>query len=286
MGLSSLQLDAFHALAQTGSFTRAAARLHISQPAFSQRILNLEQELGTAVFVREKKGVRLTAAGGALLRYCQTREALEAEFLGQLNPDLPGKHTGTLRVAGFSSVNRSVILPALAGILREHEVTLHLLTRELTELPRLLRSGEADFVILDRAIDAPNVRSVPLGNEEYVLVEGRAYRGDPIYLDHDEDDLTTHRYLQAARKPTSGRRQYLDDIYGLLDAVREGLGRAVLPRHLTRSERGLRILNQSVVLQSPVVLNFHEQPFYSNLHKAIVSTLEERCGRILAGRAG
>src|SRR5688500_12937041 len=100
MPLSSHQLDAFYAVAQTGSFTKAAARLHITQPAVSQRILNLEEELETSLFVRERQKLRLTDAGSTLLRYCQTKDSLETELVGRLRASQGGALTGALRIAG------------------------------------------------------------------------------------------------------------------------------------------------------------------------------------------
>ena len=63
MSLSSLQIDAFLAVCETKSFTAAAAKLHITQSALSQRIKNLEDELGSTLFVRESTGVRTTDLG-------------------------------------------------------------------------------------------------------------------------------------------------------------------------------------------------------------------------------
>src|SRR3954468_17225402 len=115
MPLAAHQLDAFHAVAATGSFSSAAARLHVSQPALSQRIQQLETELKKRLFVRAKSGVTVTEAGSRLLRYCQVQRALERELLDDLTVDAPGQNqlelAGTVRIAAFSSVARSCVLP-------------------------------------------------------------------------------------------------------------------------------------------------------------------------------
>src|SRR3954452_21561821 len=120
MPLPAHQLDAFHAVAATGSFSKAATRLHVTQPALSQRIQQLESELKKRLFVRSPAGVTLTDAGSRLLRYCQVQRALEAELLGDLTVDGQAggelELSGTVRIAAFSSVARSCVLPAIAPL--------------------------------------------------------------------------------------------------------------------------------------------------------------------------
>ena len=65
------QLDAFVEIARRGNVSRAAEALFLSQPALSARLKSLETELGAALFVRTKRGVRLTDAGRAFLPYAQ-----------------------------------------------------------------------------------------------------------------------------------------------------------------------------------------------------------------------
>ena len=141
MALSSHQLDAFLAVAKHKSFSRAAERLHLTQSALSQRIMNLEAELGSALLVREPAGLRLTELGQRLLRYGLAKTALEEEFLAGASAAGQG---GVLRVGGFSTVTSSVLLPALAGVRRKFpSCQFELMSRELRDLPGLLASGAA-----------------------------------------------------------------------------------------------------------------------------------------------
>ena len=132
------------------NFTRASALLHITQSALSQRISKLEEDLGTTLFIRDRNSVRLTEAGHETLRFCRLNESAESELLGRLK-DPAGGFSGVLRIGGFSSVNRSLVLPALSGLMSAHPaLSIQLFTREIRELDALLKSSEADYILTSR----------------------------------------------------------------------------------------------------------------------------------------
>jgi DNA-binding transcriptional LysR family regulator len=276
MTLSSLNLDAFLACAQTGNFTRAAEKLHITQSALSQRVQNLESELETSLFIRGRSGIRLTEQGDELLRYCQARTAIEAEVVDRIKGLAADELTGVIRIGGFSSVMRSVILPSLAPLLVKYpRVKLELISRELRQLPELLKSGEIDFMVLDQNLNREDLETVHLGDELNVLVQKKNYKGEDIYLDHHENDEITFKYLRMRSTNRSSKieRRYLDDVYGLLDGVKLGLGRAVLPLHLVKEDPEISVIEKGRSLKVPVVLHYYRRPFYNKLHTAVVEAL-------------
>src|ERR1051326_5649581 len=73
-------LRAFIAVAEESSVTKAAARLHISQPPLSRHIRQLEEELGMTLFLRHRQGVKLTDAGAALLEKAKVLAAAASDF--------------------------------------------------------------------------------------------------------------------------------------------------------------------------------------------------------------
>jgi DNA-binding transcriptional LysR family regulator len=275
MALSSHHLEAFLSVARLLNFTQAAKQLNVTQSALSQRILNLEEELGTTLFIRERRGLLLTETANELLRYCTVKDALENEFLEKLKTRSQTELVGVVRVAGFSSVMRSLVLPSLAPIIKRFpNLRLELKTRELSELMPLLQKGEVDFIITDRKADRADVKTCALGVERAVLVEKKGYDGPEVYLDHDEFDSTTFGYFKVARKrPPRLERRYLDDIYGVLDGVKAGLGRAVISEHLVHKQNDLKILNPEVVLKTSLYLENFEQPYYSRLHEAVSAAI-------------
>ena len=86
MKLSGMLMEAFYQIAKTGNFTRAAAALHITQSALSQRIKQLEEELGVTLLIRERSGTVLTTEGERMLRYCQLQSTMEEEMLRDIRP--------------------------------------------------------------------------------------------------------------------------------------------------------------------------------------------------------
>jgi DNA-binding transcriptional LysR family regulator len=289
--LSSLYLDAFVAVAQTKNFSKAAEKLHITQSALSQRVLNLEGELESTLFIRDRVGILLTEMGHELLRYCQNKEALENEFLSQLQSKEKAELVGDVRIGGFSSVMRSVILPALSPFLKANpRIRLNLITRELRDLPDLLRRGEIGFMVLDHSLERHDLESIQLGFERNVLVQSVHHcsnnSSNNIYLDHDEEDQVTRNYLKLlGKKHSRVERRYLGDVYGLLDGVRQGIGKAVLPRHLIRDISDLSVLNPGVELTIPVMLHFYSQPYYTHLQQKVLESLRKNCPKILSNES-
>ena len=287
MSLSAAQLDAFSMVIRTGSFSKAAKKLFVTQSALSHRIKALEEELGTVLIIRLPVGLKVTPAGEMLIRYCEMRNALESECIQRISGALGKRQAeqlvGTVRVGGFSSVARSLILPALSEVLKLHPaLKIELLVRELRDLPSLLKKGEVDFVYLDHPVRRDAVVSEWLGNEENVLVErsdGPVFRD--VFFDHDTEDETTFKFIQLNeslfRAYFKGRlaRDYLDDIYAILDGVSFGLGRAVVPKHMVGERSNLRIFSEFQPLVVPVYLNYYRPPYMNTLHQALISHLRD-----------
>jgi DNA-binding transcriptional LysR family regulator len=277
MNLSSTQLEAFFAVAQNLSFTKAAAKLHLTQSALSQRIINLEKELELTLFIRDRAGLRLTEAALKLSRYCQQKNNLELEVLATLKPDDPQGVSGIARIGGFSSIMSSLVIPAMAHLTAQNKnVGLQLLTKEMSELLELLKRGEIDYVILDDRLEREELERVFLGTEKNVLVQHKKYKAENIYLDHDESDDVTLKYLKQAKlKSKEFKRQYVDDVHGLIQGVQHKLGKAVLPLHLIQEKSDFEILDKNQILEIQIYLYYYSQPYYSKLHDQVIKSLTQ-----------
>jgi len=272
MPISSSRLEAFLAVAQSLNFTKAARSLNITQSALSQRVLLLEEELETTLFVRDRAGLKLTEAALSLIRYCQMKNSLEEEFLGSLTSKVSNRLTGVIRIGGYSSVTASVIVPAISSLVRENpDLKVQTMSRELGELLPLLKRGEIDYMISDGRIDRDELERVLLGKERYFLAASTRRQCQDVYLYHDENDETTFQFLKLSKpKAIAIKRHYLGDIHSLIEGVKNGLGKAVLPYHLITREKDIKIIDSDRVLEVPVYLYFYSRPFYSKLHAEIL----------------
>jgi DNA-binding transcriptional LysR family regulator len=277
MKLAAHQLEAFYQTAQLKSFTRAAQVLAITQSALSQRIAHLEDDLEVTLFIRDPSGPILTTAGETLLRYYQISHSLESEVLSELKSNTQTL-SGVVRIAGFSSVLRSVIIPSLAPFLRANpHVQCEFRSYEVVDLYNVLRNAQADFVILDYHLQKPGVVEHLLGREEYVVIESARFStNENVYLDQGPHDNATESFFREQQKlPKNFRRTFMGDVYGIINGVELGLGRAVMSNHLLKGNNKVRKVRGYKKYFRDVTLNYYEQPYYSKLHQQIVAYLTQ-----------
>jgi DNA-binding transcriptional LysR family regulator len=158
----------FAAVAETLNFGRAAARLAISQPPLSRQIQALEQELGTPLFLRTPRGVRLTAAGRALIPEAR-RLLREAAALVDGARYLAEGGVGSLRI-GFISTASYNVLPRVLPEFHRRRPGIQLALQETTSDAQiaLLRDYELDVGLLVPPVVDAGFRYLPLMQEPLV----------------------------------------------------------------------------------------------------------------------
>ena len=274
MDLSNDLLRAFLTVHEQTSFTKAGKALMLSQSAISQKIARLEESLRVSLFVRGSEGLKLTSSGEKLLPFARQQLQMQESFLAQFDQDQVDLH-GNYRLAGFSSVVRSVLIPSLSGFLRNNPgVNIEFSSHEVVDLLDVLKRNKADAVITDYLPDLPGVETLQLGWEEYVLIESRKHNKIPdVYLDHGPHDNATESFFKFQGRKSSFRRGFMGDVYGILDAVKLGLGKAVMSKHLVAKDKEFKVIKCKKKYKRPIILCYLRQSYYSPIHAAIEDEL-------------
>lgn len=166
-------LNYFIAVAEQGGFTRAAAMLHVSQPALSQQIRQLEETLGVQLFDRSGRNTRLTDSGKVWLIYA--RRVLQGLAEGQraLN-DVEDLQRGTLRVAMMPTFTTYFMGPLAAAFYQRYpNITLDIQELAQDRMETLLLNDELDVGIAFEGSNSRDIVSQPLFSETLALVVGR-----------------------------------------------------------------------------------------------------------------
>jgi DNA-binding transcriptional LysR family regulator len=164
------QLEVVRAVAETGSFTAAARRLHVSQSAVSRQVLLLEEELREPLFLRLGRKVRLTDAGEALLQLSR-RVLTDIRETAAAIGDRQAALKGTLRLGGGMTVCLHVFPDLLKEYRRKHrEVEVKLTTGATPQLIERLRAGAIDAALLTLPVEGADLMQVRVMREELLLV--------------------------------------------------------------------------------------------------------------------
>jgi LysR family transcriptional regulator, transcriptional activator of the cysJI operon len=183
------QLRAFAAFARLSSFSGAAEDLHISQPAVSKHIADLERELGVLLVERRWRKAELTPAGAFLANHVLRAEAILAQAeLGVPEFRTPGRGSLTIVAAGVSG---TYLLPEVIAQFHEAHpgirVALELGTS--ARAVETLRSHRAELGVVGGFVAAPEIEAEPLLENEMIVVGPRRLAGRRLAR-HDLEALT------------------------------------------------------------------------------------------------
>ncbi len=163
------QLRYFVAIAEAGSFSRAAERLHVSQPPLSTQIRNLEQEIGTVLLARTNRGVALTSSGQVFYEEARAVLARLDNVRGKILQADRGD-VGVLTVGFVSIADYGVLPPALKSFRARFplvEVQLHELTTDAQI--RELRGSRLDLGLGLAPVEEPDLTFRSILREELIL---------------------------------------------------------------------------------------------------------------------
>jgi len=236
------QLSTLLALVSEGSFETAAARLHITPSAVSQRVKAMEQAAGR-VLVQRTTPVQLTGAGDTLLRYARQVELLEADTLRELRTN---QHEGGAFIVSLA-VNADSLatwfLEALTGLGDRLGVAFDLHREDQERTTKLLRAGTVMAAVTSTRDPVQGCISEALGHMRYRAVAtpdfaarwlpdgpdlttlGRA----PVVAFERNDDLQESFLRKHAGAGSSGRIHYIPTSNDFARAIVLGFGWGLLP---------------------------------------------------------
>ena len=203
------QLEMFRAVAEEGSFTRAAERLHVSQSAVSRQVQLLEDELGGRLLHRGKRATP-TAPGELLLRLAQRVQRDMQDVVGQIS-DTQELKRGTLTLAGGMTVCMHILPPLLKKYRTLYRgIDLRVVSASAETIQRLLRAHEIDLALLTLPVTAPDLEVVPVLKEEMVVVMGPSH---PLARQRSVDAPGLARFPLIFYEKGSNSRRVQDEVF-------------------------------------------------------------------------
>lgn len=251
MNISLRQLRIFEAVARHSSYTRAAEELHLTQPAVSMQVRQLEDEVGLPLFEKLGKQISLTEAGREVFHYSRSINGSLQEMEDVIE-SLKGVSGGRLSVAVASTVNYFAPRLLAAFHKRYPGIGLRLDVTNRERLVQQLQENTVDLVLMGQPPEAVDVLSEAFMDNPLVVI---AAPGHPL-ADKGQGQLPIERLADEVfvmREPGSGTRQAMERFFAeheipirhgmqmtrneaIKQAVRAGLGLSVVSEHTVELE--------------------------------------------------
>jgi DNA-binding transcriptional LysR family regulator len=286
-------LQTFVAVADERSFSRAARRLHRTQPAISQAIRRIEDELGDRLFDRSSRNGALTEAGTLLLDHAKRLLRMVSEAEAAVR-ELQQVRRGRV-VIGANEAAVHSLLPFVRDYASGHpQVTVEVRRLPSRRIAAELLDRSVDFGVMTFQPADTGLQSIPLGSDELVML---AHPGHPlarrkqvsidevgrqVVIAHNDPSPTRDRVLRLyeRRQAHINIQVSLPSLDGIKRAVEMGVGVAVLPRRcaLTEIARGDLVAVKVPELKGRRVVRFVFRKT-GDLSHAAAAFLELLCAR-------
>ena len=303
MHLTLRQLQCFSEVARNLSFTRAAEALHLTQPAVSMQIRQLELQTGIAVTEQIGKQVFLTEAGEEVCRYARSILQQVDELDDVLNK-MKGLAGGQLRIAAISSAN--YFAPKLLGVFHQRfpDVGVSMdVTRQQSVLKQVA-DNDVDMAIMGQPPDGMNVDAIPFMDNPLVIIAPPGHRlakmksmslkqmEKETFLTRETGSGTRgamHRFFKQHKvKLTTGME--MGSLEGIKQGVQAELGLGLVPKGAIEIELQLKKLVILNIKGLPIKRHWHvvlhQGKRLSAAADAFKALLVDEAEEILADRAG
>ena len=286
------QLRILKAIAQEGSFKRAADSLYVSQPAVSLQVQNLERQLDVPIFDRGGRRAQLTEAGHLLLSYGEKILSLCQETCRAIE-DLQNLQGGTL-IVGASQTTGTYLLPKMIGLFRQKypDVAVQLHVHSTRRTAWSVANGQIDLAIIGGEIPAElgeSLKTIPYAEDELALILPTSHPFAKLETIQKEDlyklqfialdsQSTIRKVIDQvlARCNIDTRRfkleMELNSIEAIKNAVQSGLGAAFVSTSAIAKELQMGVLHhapiQDVVVKRTLWLIFNPSRYRSKAAEA------------------
>ncbi|WP_280151399.1 LysR substrate-binding domain-containing protein [Piscinibacter sp. XHJ-5] len=246
-------------VAEANSVTRGAEASHLSVPAASTRIKNLEEAIGTKLLYRTSQGVTLTPPGQALVHHARLVLAQIEHLRGDLQEYAQGIK-GHLRVFANTTAVGEFLPPVLRAYLQNHpDVNIDLREKLSHDIVRAVSEGQTDIGIVAGAVRTESLQAIPYRTDRLVLVVPRGHAlaaaggvdfAQTLELDHVglPEASAIHAFLQricdGLHRPLKLRIQ-AGNVEAACRLIEAGVGVGVLPGAAAR--RHARTLDVAIV---------------------------------------
>ena len=265
------QLEVFLAIAHAQSFSRAAERIHLSQPTLSEHMKELEDELGVPLFIRHSRSVSLTEPGRVFEDYA-TRVVATLAAGRHAIAELDGLKRGSL-VVGASTTPGTYVLPARIAKFREEYpgITVALRIANSRTVQERVRDGEVDLAVIGGHVLGPSERCIAAGildelqlivPPDYPIKDGvlsPARLARERLLIREEGSATRQATERALREAgvTLRPAMEMDHTETIKRAVMAGLGVAFVSRYAVEDEVRSGRLRALSVQRMKIRRHFH-----------------------------
>ena len=303
MHLTLRQLQCFSAVARNLSFTRAAEALHLTQPAVSMQIRQLEHQTGISLTEQIGKKIYLTDAGEEVFRYARSILQQVDEMDDVLNK-MKGLAGGQLRIAAISSAN--YFAPKLLGVFHQRfpDVGVSMdVTRQQSVLNQVA-DNEVDMAIMGQPPEEMKVDAIPFMDNPLVIIappDHRLAKMKSVALRQMEKETfltrepgsgtrgAMHRFFKQHKvKLATGME--MGSLEGIKQGVQAGLGLGLVPKGAIEIELQLKKLVVLNIKGMPIKRHWHvvlhQGKRLSAAADAFRSLLVDEADEILSGGAG
>ena len=268
-GLQLLQVEGFLEVARRGSVSRAAEALFITQPTLTARLHGLERELGTKLFLRTPRGMRLTDAGRAWVPFAERAMRALAEGRDALE-QVKTASAGHLTIGSALAVSTYILPDLLERFVAAHpRVEVAVRTGHSEDVVEMVLRDDVQLG-LGRAINHPDLDVHPFHREELTLVcspdHPFAKRRTVTLAEVTNEKLImfdrTSSYYEITQSAfiTAGVRlrrfMEMDSIEASKKMVERGLGVALLPRSSVEREVNAGSMRHVKLRSAPPMYNF------------------------------